>query len=211
MALWISKLMNALSRPLVRRVGAELIPHFKEVLQELANIRREMEQAVLPLVLKNEIEFMQQLPISFLREQKSVVFVGYGSNELLTAFAGSRYLIPPVRNESGLSGDCLVFLDGYHFVALMRGFPTLLVPVRRVILLPFCDDYMADTRIRQILHQLGFPEVSVMDYERASETCTISGISHPLPVSALPVMITPVAKSDASTRWLVASRFPSQI
>ncbi len=210
MALWISKLMNALCRPLVQRVGAELLPHFKDELQELATMRRATEHAVLPLVLKNEIEHMQQLPLSFLREQKGLVFVGYGSGELHGALEGSRCLVPPVRNESGLGGDCLVFLDEYHFVALIRELPTLFVPVRRAIVLPFRGDYLAETRIRQILHQLGFPEVSVMDYERYSDICSISGVSHPMPVDALPVMVSPVAESDATTRWLVANRYPVQ-
>lgn len=214
MALWISKLMNSLCRPLVRRIGAELLPHFRQELQELAkelaSMRRATELAVLPLVLKNEIEHMQQLPLPFLREQKGVVFVGYGSGELCGALEDSRCLIPPVGDESALSGDCLVFLDEYHFIALIRELPTLFVPVRRFIVLPLRGHYLAEIRIRQILHQLGFPEVSVMDYEKLSETCSISGISHPLPVDSLPIMIDPVAVSDATTRWLVANRFPSQ-
>jgi len=214
MALWISKLMNALCRPLVRRIGDELLPHFRqellELTNELASTRRATELAVLPLVLKNEIEHMQQLPLSFLREQKSVVFVGYASGDVCGALEDSRCLIPPVRDESRLSGDCLVFLHEYYFVSLIRELPTLFVPVRCAIVLPLSENYLAEMRIRQILHQLGFPEVLVMDYEKLSETCTISGISHPLPVDSLPVMIDPVTASDATTRWLIANRFPSQ-
>ena len=210
MALWISKLMNALCQPLVRRVGAELLPHFKQELQELQEMRRATEQAVLPLVLKNEIEHMQQLPLSFLREQKGLVFVGYGGSELQDALEGSRCLIPPVRNESGLDCDCLVFLDEYHFITLIRELPTLFVSVCRAIVLPFRGGYLTDTRVRQILHQLGFSEVLVMDYEKLSETCTVSGISHPQPADLLPFMIDPVAASDATTRWLVANRLPTQ-
>lgn len=214
MALWISKLMNALCRPLVRRIGAELLPHFRqellELTKELASARRATELAVLPLVLKNEIEHMQQLPLSFLREQKSVVFVGYGSGGVCGAFEESRCLIPPVRDESRLSGDCVVFLDVYHFVSLIRELPTLFVPVRRAIVIPLSEDYLAEMRIRQILHQLGFPEVLVMDYEKLTETCSVSGVSHPLPVDSLPFMIDPMTASDATTRWLVANRFPTR-
>jgi hypothetical protein len=207
MALWISNLMNALCRPLVRRIGAQLLPRFE---QELASMRRATEPAVLPLVLKNEIEHMQLLPLAFLREQKSLVFVGFGSGELHGVLGDSRCLIPPVRYESDLDGDCLVFLDEYHFVTLIRELPTLFIPVRRAIMLPFLGDYLPETHIRQILHQLGFPEVSVMDYERLSDTCSVSGISHPMPVSSLPILISPVAESDATTRWLVANRYPTQ-
>lgn len=210
MAIWISKLMNALCRPLVRRIGAELAPHFRQELQELTDMRRAMEPAILPLVLKNEIEHMQQLPLSFLHEHKSLVFVGYGCAELQNALGGSRSLTPPVRDEAELAGDCLVFLDEYHFVTLIRELPTLFVPVSHAVILPFRGDYLPTMRIRQILHLLGFPEVMVMDYVRLSEVCSVSGISHPMPVSSLPVMISPVTESDAATRWLVALRYPTK-
>ncbi|OQA34038.1 MAG: hypothetical protein BWY57_00781 [Betaproteobacteria bacterium ADurb.Bin341] len=172
---------------------------------------RATEPAILPLVLKNEIEHLQQLPLPFLQKQEYSVFIGYSSNELGDIIEGSRCLIPPIRNESGLSGNCLVFLDEYHFVSLIRELPTLFTPVRRTILLPFRGDYLPERRLRQILHQLGFPEIFIMDYERLSNTCFTSGISHPIPVSSLPLMLSQVKKSDATTRWLVANRYPTQL
>ncbi|UCV29295.1 hypothetical protein [Ferribacterium limneticum] len=207
MALWISKLMNTLCRPLVRRIGAELLPHIR---QELAEMRRASESAILPLVLKNEIEHMQQLPLAFLREQKQLVFVGYCSSELSGIIDGSRCLLPPIKSESELASNCLTFLDEYHFIRLIRELPTLLVPVHSSVVLPFRGDYLPEGRIRQILHQLGFPEVLMLTYERLSESASISGVSNPMPVSSLPIMLNPVVEPDMATRWLVANRYPTQ-
>lgn len=207
MALWISKLVNALCRPLVRRIGAELLPHVR---QELAEMRRATEPAILPLVLKNEIEHMQQLPLAFLREQKQLVFVGYCSSELSGIIDGSRSLPPPIKSESDLACNCLTFLDEYHFVRLIRELPTLLVPVHKSIVFPFRGDYLPEWRIRQLLHQLGFPEVFMLTYERLSEATSISGVSNPMPVSSLPMMLNLVAESDLAIRWLIANRHPTQ-
>lgn len=207
MALWVSKLINTLCRPLVKRISAELRPHYE---QEIAVLRRSIESAALPLVLKNEIEHMQQLPLIFIREQKELVVIGFASNELSKFFSDSRCMVPPIHDESSLTCDCLTFLDEYHFVTMIRELPTLFSPVRQAIILPFRGDYLSETNLRQILHQLGFSEVFMMDYDRISDSYSICGISHPSPVSSLPIMMCPVADSDVTTRWLVASRYPRQ-
>lgn len=207
MALWISKLVNALCQPLVKRISAELRPHHEE---QIAALRRSIEPPALPLILRNEIEHMQQLPMAFLQKHANLVFIGYGCMDLSGVFANSRCLTPSITDESSLSSDCLVFLDEYHLISLIRGLPTLFTPVRKAILFPFYGDYLADAAIRQILHFSGFPEIYLIDYERISDHCSISGISHPAPVSSLPLMICPEAPSISATRWLVASRYPSQ-
>lgn len=206
MAIWISKLMNALCRPLVKRVSGELRLHHD---QQFATLRRSLEPAVLPLVLKSEIQHMQQLPLIFLKEQKSLVFVGFGGYELSKPFNDARCIVPPVREESQLTGDCLVFLDEHHFLSMIRTLHTLLIPVRRIIMLPLQGSCMEEAELRRILHQLGFPEIFLMDYERISDSYVISGISHPVPVTALPMMIRPPNELKGETRWLVASRYPA--
>lgn len=207
MALWISKLVNALCQPLVKRISAELRPHHEE---QIAALRRSIEPPALPLILKNEIEHMQQLPMAFLQKHTSLVFIGYRSMDLSRAFANSHCLTPSITDESSLSSDCLIFLDEYHLISLIRELPTLFTPVRRAILFPCYGDYLADKAIRQILHFSGFPEIYLIDYERITDQCSISGISHPAPVTSLPLMLCPEVPPIFGARWLVASRYPSQ-
>lgn len=206
MAVWISKLMNVLCRPLVKRVCAELKPSF----EEQAALLRRGSPPVLPLVVKNEIEFMQELPIGLFDEHDSWVVVGFCSKELQGVINNAVCIEPPVVEESSLASMAALFLDEYHFVHLIHQLPTLFVPVRKAIVLPFRGRYLEESLLRQTLHQLGFPEIFMLDCDRLSGVRRISGVSHPAPVSADPIMISPVAEPVIGTRWLVASRYPGQ-
>lgn len=208
MARWIGKLMNTLCRPLVRRVAAELAPGHDRVLQDIAALRRTTEPVVLPLVVKTEIEHTQQLPLSFLREQGDLVFAGFRSDTLKDHFRAARCLTPPVSDEHSLAGDCLVFLDEYHFIRTIRELPTLFGPVRRTLMLPFRGDYLPESHVRRVLHQLGFAELFILDYTRTTDAFSISDVSHAAPVTSEPIMVSPPANTGPGTRWLVASRFP---
>lgn len=205
--------MSTLCRPLVKRIGAELVPKQAQevavVKQSLAQLERAITPAILPLVMKNEIEHVQQLPRTFLHEQQSLSFVGYTCQELHSDFASATFLVPPVGCPTVLTGDSLVFLDEYHFVTLIRTLPTMFPNIRGNILFPYRGDYLPEVQLRQLLHQLGFPEIFVLDYDRLLDSYSISGVSNPVPVSSLPHMITPVAESDSTTRWLIANRIPA--
>lgn len=209
MARWISTLMNALCRPLVRRITAELTPYQERVLRDTAAVRRTTDLVALPLVVKTEIEHTQQLPLSFLREQGDLAFVGFRSDTLKDHFRTARCLIPPVDDDRSLVSDCLVFLDEYHFIRTIRELPTLFSPVRRTLMLPFCGHYLPENHVRKILHQLGFPEIFILDYIRTHDGFSISGISHAAIVSSEPIMVSPTADTFSGTRWLIASRFPT--
>ena len=203
--------MNTLCRPLVRRISAELGPKQAKDISALNQlIERSVVPTILPLVMKNEIEHMQDLPLSFLHKQERLTFVGYTCRELYADFSSAALLVPPVDCPTLLTGDSLVFLDEYHFVSLIRTLPTMFSGIHSNILLPYRGDYLLEVQLRQLLHQLGFPEIFALDYDKLLDSYSISGVSNPTPVSSLPYMVTPITESDATTRWLIANRIPTQ-
>lgn len=214
MAAWISKLMNLLSGPIVRRVDAEVRRYHEQESryhhQALSSLRRSIEPAVLPIVLLNEVAHLQQIPTSFIARQPDLVIIGFAARELRAVFDAARFVDPPVEDESSIAGATLLFLDEYHLIDVLRRLPTLFVPVRNAIIYPFRGDYLDETALRQILHRLGFPEISILQFERISGSVSLSGVSHPNPISSLPMMLSPIAEAESTTNWMVVSRFPVQ-
>jgi hypothetical protein len=204
----ISKLMDIFCAPIVNRVSRQLSPMLSELrkgIQSIQTLHHRAEPPLLPLLIRSELEHIEHLPLPYLRKLTNLVIVGYCGEEVAATIPGARFLHPPLAATTEIPAATLVFLNEYHVLSLLRQVTAFPVFRGGMLLIPFAGNFIEETSLRRILHELGHIEICWIDYDRTDQSLAISGISHPEPISCTPTTVTSSCALRGRTRWLRAS------
>jgi len=179
---------------------------FFELRNDIQTLRRVTELPMIPLLIKGEIEHIEHLPLPYLRNLSNLIIVGYHGEDVASTLPRAKFLSPPFDETTTIPRCTLLFLSEYHVISMLR--KVIAFPASRhdLMLVPFAGDFIEEVSMRRILHELGYAEICWLDYDRTDQSLVVSGISHPIPISCMPVMVTPTHTHHGGTRWLRASR-----
>lgn len=206
MARLISKLMDVVCAPIVNRMRRQLASEFLELRNDIQSLRRLVELPFPASLIKGELEHIEHLPLPYLRNLVNLVIVGYHSEDVARILPEAQFMCPPFVAVAAVFESNLLFLNEYHAMSLLRQIAALPVSRNTIILVPFTGAFVEEKTLRGSLHELGYAEICWLDYDRTSQTLAVSGISHPEPISCMPIMVTPSHCPRGDGRWLRASR-----
>jgi hypothetical protein len=189
----LSRVLNFLLESLLCRIDDRLRPSFQAQQARLDALERSLVPPFLPTVIKNETQNIDSLPLALLENMSDLTVVGYCADDLKAMLPGGR--VAPIDNwlHTGQAirfepppGN-LSFLDEYYFMRVMARLVSPAFSIAESIIVATRFDYMAETRFRSLLHQLGFMELILVANNGLTGELASFTVSHASPITCDPL------------------------